>query len=781
MDSYRNLIEKELKLDDALDRIPLYNADRNHCILNDLVISFPLTSKQIREYNEVSSRYNNCKQLFIDYQKECTQQDFSKQPIPPHLINANKSHIPRELDDKIKSILSPFEYQQYIVSKFNFFGLKEPKSKKDKLSPVSLNTLAESISQFSLVSQNFPIQFLKVSKSKSQNRIPHINSIKLYDRIGNTFKFFKSNIHNDLLFKMYFNSTCIFNKEPIVDDNQVEYNVNLIRKSKKTNEIILSKIIIPKPNFSDKYSIIYFEGKENFETHKRVEYSTIDFAEAVNLFKTIFKLKTSIDFPIETKDSKSKDLETSYLNLDFKKCQVVKKFPEFNNIPKLKDIAFSMIRELILLDKQWFDKYLTRLPKELIEDLIGSCQLDKTPNGFNSMIYLVEKCRMINNRNEFTENNIVLPTVEKVIKLANEHDHWFAYSLEKGISQNIYHPYNTDFLIDVFENHDRFILKQWEDESQYILKSNEYIDYGKPSIVSMDQFHLNFSKETSMRLNSDFDWSNTVIMGGLVLLCLLENGDNNSHLLESFKSTSVNFYFYGLTQNEIIQKINGFISNVLKDDFKNYSMTKSLKGTLTLSKHHPYRHLTFHLEAYQSKSHILVTNDMNSNAFLYDGDRVFCLYRSMESVNYRVNFASKFSWMLNGDVNYQNRLVTYYERGFSVISFDLGFFKDIQEFDPHHNHSGLALLYSCHKNSAVLDFLKSSVLTIPYGEDIDKNEFQTLIHDHTYFSRYQEVSMDYLNLDHHHQYPNNRKFSSLSANLFPYLTIQPPFDVLFDI
>jgi len=152
----------------------------------------------------------------------------------------------------------------------------------------------------------------------------------------------------------------------------------------------------------------------------------------------------------------------------------------------------------------------------------------------------------------------------------------------------------------------------------------------------------------------------------------------------------------------------------------------------------------------------------------------------MESINYRCNFATKHSWILNGDIHYQNRLLKYYERGYSLVCFDLKLFERHQkeDFEPHSNHSGLALLVAMARDPNVKQFIKSSILPIPYGKDIKKENFESLIRDHILLPRYQLIQQEYLDiiLSNISQHPPHRKYISLSSNMFPFISVSPKFE-----
>ncbi|EGC38325.1 hypothetical protein DICPUDRAFT_53413 [Dictyostelium purpureum] len=717
------------------------NEEYKHKILvEDLVITFEMTNEEKEYFKQVKSRYLEAKQIFL-----------------------NEKLNLEEKTNQIKTILNPFEFEQYKKSNFNFFGKIPPKSRVDK---GSLEYLSENYSQFSLVSMGYPLQFLKTSICKNNNRIPHLFTISKYDRSFSTFQILRNIIkNNDLFLAMYFNSICILNKSVFKDENNTSYSCEFYKRNKKKQNK-LCKIIIPEPNYIDKHSVICFEGKENEPVDRRFEYSSQDLNDTLVTFRNKYRNMPNKEFG-ERNDKKNKDDQLADSNDNDNYYTEIKKWPIQVRIPSLKNILYGVVRELILMDKNYLDKFLNSLPIEIIEGFIKSCKDDKTPLGFYCTMVLIEK--VLNSK--VLNNNVQLPRIDQLIKLANDHDSYFAFMYEKSISQDIFHlQYNQDYLINIYNNLDLFKYKKWPYDDQFVLKSEENMDslVGKPSVVCKEKFIELFNKESHNRFNESFNWNNTLMVGGFVTMCLTDS-------VELFKETDIDIYFFSLSESEMLERLNSFI-NHLKEigDWDNYSMSKTIAGSIVLSKHYPYKHIKFHLENYVNKNHILVCSDVNSSSVAFDGENVYSLYTSMESLNYKCNFLSRSSWMLNGDIRYQGRLVKYLNRGYSMVSSDLKHLKD-DEFDPHNNHSGLSLLLSCQKNNEVTQFIKSSILPLPFGPEINKNNFEKLIGDHMLISRYQTITEEYLGMikNHPNHYPRNRKYTSLSSNMFPFLNVQP--------
>ncbi|KAM9940990.1 hypothetical protein ACTFIT_007516 [Dictyostelium discoideum] len=889
-----NEINEKLK---GLNSVCSGGGDFKHrVIVDNLVVSFEMDEKHKNQLKLVQQRYNKAKQVFEILLKQSNQ----------YLQQPQKSI--KERNEKIKSILTQFEYEQYIQSPFNFFGLVSPKVGVDK---GSLEYLSENYSQFSLITMGYPLQFLKSSLCKFNNRIPHLFKVSQYDRSTKTFQILRNLIKkNNLYFEMYFNSICLINRnilslnqnnfnnnlnnnlnnnnnninneninndnnnnelinnnEENNEENKIKFSVNLIRKN-KNKQITFCKLVIPQPNSIEKYSVICFEGKENDMVSSRIEYSSQDILDSINNFKKKFFNKTGLNFnfnlnnnlnnnnsnnlnnnnnnnnnnsnnnnnnendeikkqllelfPLSKKEKRDKKLNPYQYKI------VDNNWPLKNKIPNLKNIIFSVIRELMLINSNYLNEYLIKLPIDLIEDLIKNCKRDKTPNGFYCLKILVDKIQEIK---YFKNVSIKLPSIDKMIISSNQHNSWFSFLYEKSISQDIFNlQYSQDFMINVYENLDLFILKEWPFKEQIIniikkensqnyycqgngngngndCKIDQDISIGKPSIVNKIEFLKLFNQESNYRLlnNYGFNWSNTVISGNFITMCLL-----GEKYKSNFQDTEIDIFFYGLEKDEIINRIQNFIKFLkLSNQWNQYSICKTLSGSIVLSKHYPFRHLKFHLEPYVNKNHILVCCDIHSNGFIFDGENIQTLFNSIQSINYRCDFLSKESWMLNGDIRYQRRILKNISKGFKLISFDLKFFKenfnfnnnqenqengnnnnngndgngddddddDDLQFSSHTNHSGLALIVSCQKNDDVVLFIKSSILPIPYGKDINKERFEEMINDHSLISRYQSINETYLELIKKYplQYPNNRKYTTLSSNMFPFINIQPRF------
>ncbi|KAF2075880.1 hypothetical protein CYY_002816 [Polysphondylium violaceum] len=739
----------------------IYSTDfNNHFILDDLVITYPMNEKEICNQRKVRQRYMESRQIF-----------------------SSKDLSIEEKRERIKEVLNEFEYQQFEMSNYHFFG-QTPTDDNAPHKP-DFDCLTENYPNYSYASLDYPKKFFKSSIKKTNNRIPHLYRLRQYDRSGYTFRILQNILKNDQLFlKMYFNSVTMFNREIYKDENNIRYSADFVRIS-KNNQLVISKLIIPQPSFIDKYTLLYFEGKSNLAYDKKIEYSTDDIDHCIKKFKSTFLNLTGKEYnpnlfkqknqEFNEKDNSNSDDnkiidQVAYDNLDRYFYQQVETFPNSNNIPTLKNICYSVIRQLLLNNPMEFKNILNILPIEILEGLLVSCKYDQTPLGFYVFQTITEQCK---------SNNIKIDslTQDKVIRIASNHDYWFAFSFEKSICQNIFFPqFNTNYSINVYENMDKFKRKQWPIENQILLKS-EKSNYNsdESSIVDFKSFKNTFNTYTHNRLDENiFNWDNILVCGGMVTMCL--TGD-----LESFDETDINIYFYGLSEEQIIARISQFINNLVKQkEWDQYSMVKTLKGSIVLSKHFPYRHISFHLEPYYNINHILVCCDIECCSFGYDGKNVYSLYKSMESINYRCNFISKHSWVLNGDIHYQNRLLKYYERGYSLISFDLKFFERHQkeDFEPHNNHSGLALLVAMARDPNVKQFIKSSILPIPYGKDIKKDNFESLIRDHILLPRYQLIQQEYLDiiLSNISQHPPHRKYISLSSNMFPFISVSPKFE-----
>eukprot|EP01133_Synstelium_polycarpum_P012605 gene12605-14794_t len=302
---------------------------------------------------------------------------------------------------------------------------------------------------------------------------------------------------------------------------------------------------------------------------------------------------------------------------------------------------------------------------------------------------------------------ITLPSFSKVLKCAEEHDYWFAFCYEKDIPQNIFSPaYNQSFLLNVYDNYGRFITKKWPKEDQFIFKSDSQdAEVGQPSITNKVTFLENFNERTNGQFIG-FNWNNTVVTGSIITSCLVDQS-------VGYEDSDINVVFYGLTSQEIANRIHEYLASLPEDS--KYTLIKSFRGSLMVARHYPNRCISFQVEPYLNMSHVLLTNDIGACSFAYDGSDLYCLYRSMESINYRCSFVTNHAWSMLGDIHYHSRIIKYYKRGFSAVSSDLKFFSLLPDFQAHFGHSGLALLLSAKHKGEIYQFLQQPFSAVPFG------------------------------------------------------------------
>ncbi|EFA81259.1 hypothetical protein PPL_06098 [Heterostelium album PN500] len=713
---------KELVLSKNINDNPFEEDNYDyHSIVGDVVVSYSMSEEQIEKQKKVRENWLQCYNIYND-----------------------KSISVDMRIEKIKSILSDFEFSQCKLSHFSLLG-------NHFEMPVDLTYNIPDIQyKLHLIGIGHLREFLESIINSRIIKIPQIQRIKKYDRSGKVASALQSSLDNHVYYNMYFNENCLFQSDGYQDpESKVKYETFLYKVDKETNIKTIVKLFVPKRNLSESFSFMYFEGNDKYSPYKRFEYISFDMAECINKFNNKFYELTGKEYP-----QKDPFLPTDgfFGQLPCNKAPTIR-------IPKLSKILFGALRQNILISPEKIDSYIDKLPDSLLEEFIFDCLNDNTPNGFDSLSIVLSKIR---------NRSIKKPSDFQIINSAIEHDHWFAFSFEKEISQSIFVPtYNNSFKMNVYDNYDKFILKEWKpiSDNDYIFEIPNKLDLGSPSIVTKDEFKQNFKIYSKDVINDDFDWSNTVVAGSTLTACL--TGDMEKH-----ESGDINVFFYGIDRVEITSKILKYYSSL--PIHSKPTIVHNFKNIISICCHYPYRNITFQLEPYISIEHILVTCDINSCTFAYDGTEVYGLYRSMEAMNFRANVVSQYLWMIHGDIHFQNRMVKYFERGFSVISPEYDFFIDNEDFHPHFSNTGLTLLASGARDQNIYDFLKNPFANVPYGPDFNKENLEKKLSQDNRFNLVPHYDLGAVCCDSQIK----RKFTSMSSNVGSFINIGPRYDSL---
>ncbi|GAM20721.1 hypothetical protein SAMD00019534_038960 [Acytostelium subglobosum LB1] len=583
--------------------------------------------------------------------------------------------------------------------------------------------MVDCIAQLQLVGIGHLKEFLNTLVYSKYNKVPQLQKLNKFDRNGKVISALKSSLNNHVYYNMYFNENCLFQTECYQDEE--------------------AKLFIPKKNLSDTFNFLYLEGNDMVSPLKRIEFTSRSLTECTDKFREMYLKLTGKEF----NQSNSFDPDGDLFGT------LTPDTPPKNRIPSLQRMLLGVLRQKMLICPKDIDTYLEALPERLLEDFITECLNDSTPNGFDALQAILRKIKP--EEKEFLR----LPTPSQLLRSALDHDHWFSFSNEKGIAQNIFvPPYNNNFKINVYDNYSMFIIKQWSNQNEYVYKAEQSLLFGSPSIVKRDQFNENMKLMTLGTITDTFNWDNTLLVGSILTSCL--TGD-----IERYQESDINIYFHGLDRLEISNRIMEYISHLPRVP----TIIHSFKGVISVACHYPYRTISFHLEPYLNIEHLLVTNDINCSSFGYDGQEVYCLYRSMESLNYRSNFVNNQTWTLHGDIHYQHRLVKYSERGFSIISEDYNFFVNNKDFVPHFSHNGLAMLVSSFTNVEVYKFLQQPFSIIPYGVSWNKASVEKKLSSDNKFTILSPDKIPSICTESELK----RKFSSMSSNMSPFINIEP--------
>ena len=280
-------------------------------------------------------------------------------------------------------------------------------------------------------------------------------------------------------------------------------------------------------------------------------------------------------------------------------------------------------------------------------------------------------------------------------------------------------------LFSVFDNIDKFIAPKLTDDekSRQLLftKCHKFKNYttGESVINSKQDFEKYFDIITNNALLC-INWNNVLIAGGSILSMISmvpsEYKSSDYKLQEWFKNNGnfgdIDIFLYGLTDRQATKKIFEIyesIKNVIPKDIL------CVRGprAITFVMGNPYRHIQIVLRNFKSISEILMSFDVDSCAFGYDGDKVWCTPRSQYAITRAVNTIN----IGKRSQSYEYRLAKYGKRGYAVYvpSFTETNLNEQIYLKPPHQLKGLARLL-------VLEKLDDNVKYQIYKDVLDMHQ-----------------------------------------------------------
>lgn len=136
---------------------------------------------------------------------------------------------------------------------------------------------------------------------------------------------------------------------------------------------------------------------------------------------------------------------------------------------------------------------------------------------------------------------------------------------------------------------------------------------------------------------------------------------------EKFRPASdVDLFLYGLTEDGAIEKIRQ-IETAVRDAILTETTTVRTKNAITICSQYPTRHIQIVLRIYKNVSKILTGFDNDCSGAAYDGKRVYCTPRALQSYITQINHID----LSRRSPSYENRLSKYSHRGFELYFPDL--------------------------------------------------------------------------------------------------------------
>ncbi|EGG18111.1 hypothetical protein DFA_06778 [Cavenderia fasciculata] len=724
----------------------------NVCFAGDLVITFPMQEDQIKQctqrrdtYRLASIKAHSLLKQQVETTIVASSSDSKVVKLPADRPSSYDSKANKKTMDLLvesgllQGLTSDTEKKQVYRSQHIFLPAKvlptyHMDDEKYFASSLSMGHLIPMINQFQ---DNLNQQDNLIGYSSMD-----LSNIKQLDKTGKGFNFIRQYIRtNEEPFfiastnresRSFSKSGDNINYETILGRYDREGRLHMIQISKSDNRM-----------FSVMNSVrVVQKVLATVETRKEEVFQYKSDELSIQGFLDIFKQYTNRDY-LQWHDKTFEPLSPEY----YASLKYYSPIPF--NIPSLKDIAFSVLKEKYLISRKETIESILLLPQILIQEFIKSCVNDFKPVGFEILQDLKKELESSSSSSSLVDELIPL---DYWIKSMFKRDDTLRRFYVNHCAQSIFHPmFNEDnLLINVYQSFDQFKRKDLPMDRVFFASPDSISPVssskavGQPSIVNHATFLENFHKNTNNIFNKpEMDWSNIIIIGGIVTASLI-----GSTL--GFEESDIDICFYGSNfgPQDYKDRIDRLIACIGEQD--NLSIC-STRNCLTLSKHHPNRHIQINDCLFVDVEHVLLGVDIEASCFAFDGKNVWTMQRGVEAINYRCNFASPFGHSIRGNM-YQRRLLKYLLRGFSIAHFTddpiiierFGTTPNnnnnnnnhddqvpTKEYYQHHCQNGIALLYSARDNPAIFAKLvaKNKSSSLPYGPKWDKERFDMFVQD----------------------------------------------------
>lgn len=270
------------------------------------------------------------------------------------------------------------------------------------------------------------------------------------------------------------------------------------------------------------------------------------------------------------------------------------------------------------------------------------------------------------------------------------------------LSEGKIDPNSCHGLFSVFENQNKFItpVLTEEEKSRQLLftKYHKFKNYKEGELVINSK--QEFEKYFDLITNNVFlcmNWDNVLIAGGSILSLLSsvpkEYKTSDEKIQEWFRNNGnfgdIDIFLYGLTDRQATKKIFEIyesIKNIIPKEILCVRGPRAISFVMGSN----YRHIQIVLRNFKTLPEILLSFDVDSCAFGYDGENIYCSPRACYAMTRAVNTVS----VTKKSPSYEYRLTKYGKRGYAVYipNFTEDNLNEQIYLKPPHQLKGLARL-----------------------------------------------------------------------------------------
>ncbi|EGG18066.1 hypothetical protein DFA_06733 [Cavenderia fasciculata] len=748
--NYELIAKKERIVLDKDGGVPLERIEypwrddyQNVCYASDLVVTFDMTIEQQEQYQKARQRYRGaCLQAFEIRKEQAKEEKSSSKKRYLSECESNQQRFERILGIvcNAKSATTNFEQKQIQRN----ISLYLPPHVV--CSPIDTYRIRDYRYIYALAAMGHKHHFTTHPLLDLLPERPTISFRQLMqrDRTGKIFQLIRPQLKDcidqspeyELRDNQYYDQS----GSGSGNNSTPTHEAKLGRYDQDGSLHILYLTLEPHSSIIKMTKRIYTTNIENIQRHSFGSWN-----EAVSSFLEIFKLYTNRDYT-------NIDMQPfTPISSDYYGSLILFQ-PIKNQLPKFKEICFSVLKEKYLILKKETINIIVELPFFILQEFIKYCLDDSGPISFEIFKDIKKKWKEEKEQSSLPLDDEIIQQLLPLdywIKSMFNRDRFIRLSYLYEIPQSPFHPNYSedDLLINVFDSTDQFKLKQLPIDRILIHSSQNNNNQNNnnnnnntsssssysslSSIVDKETFISNFNKNTNNIFKKEgMNWNNMIVIGGIVTSSL-------TGLEVGFEESDIDIIFYGVDYEKIKDRITQFYQYL--GDHKQYSV--SVTGpTIIFSKHYPQRHVQVEYCCYTSIEQVLLGTDIEVSCFAFDGTNVWTMQRGVEAINYRCNFASPYGHYIRGEGVYQRRLLKYLGRGFSIAHFTDNPYI-IEQFgqstiDPplkpyiiHKEQNGVALLFSARDNPKLIEklLLKHKEASLPYGPTWTKSNFEPYV------------------------------------------------------